>query len=506
MPFIEMTDITKSFGGVPVLKGVHLRLGAGQVLGLLGENGAGKSTLIKVLCGVVQADGGTILLDGDPVVVDSAARAQELGIRTVHQELSLFPHLKVYENVYLRAELTKGPGGLFSVLDRRSMIAGARRVLHDTLGIDVDVTRRVEQLPLAQQQLVEIARAVHEQAKVLILDEPTTSLEGREKEQLFAVIRDLKRAGTAVVFISHHLDEVTELCDQTVILRDGVAVVDQPTRELTVRSIVTAMSGRPPEGQYPKKAIELGEPILTVEGLTKDKAYEDVSLAVRRREILGVVGLAGCGKSALIRTLGGAIRSDSGEVRVNDRPVKLSSIRRAKRNGISFLPSDRKREGILPDHSVRWNMTISSLGSVLGWAGLDQRKERELVADGITRYGVRVSSPAQQIDRLSGGNQQKVMLARCLMDNADIVLLEEPTRGIDVNAKNDIYQLLTQLVQAGKSVVMVSSEETEVLGMCDRILVMRDGRVRAELEASETSLHEIRLIAMSSEGSSTDAH
>ncbi len=497
---VEMTAITKAFGGVPVLKAVDLHLEPGRVVGLLGANGAGKSTLIKILSGIYTADGGSIAFDGHPVELHTAADAHRHGIRTVHQELSLVPSLKVYENVYLHAELTQGKRTPLSPLDRRAMIAGARQVLHSVLGVEVDVSAPVEELPMAERQLVEIARAVHERARVLILDEPTTSLEAREKQRLFQVVRDLRAQGTAVVFISHHLDEVVELCDRTVILRDGIVVVDAPTSELTARDMVTGMTGRPAGNQYPKETVELGEPLLEARDLSRQNSYSGVSFTLHRGEILGIVGLAGCGKSDLIRGLYGAVPITDGELRRDGHPVRIRSIRQARRRGITYLPADRKTEGIFPEHSVSWNLTISALQHALGRFGLNRAREAELVEQSIRSYGVKGAGPGQVISSLSGGNQQKVMLARSLLDDADILLLEDPTRGIDVSAKNDMYLLITEIVKQGKSVVLVSSEETEVLGMCDRILVMREGRVRADLSPSQTNLQEIRLIAMSSEG------
>lgn len=500
MPVVEMTGIGKSFGGVPVLRNVDLRLDSGTVVGLLGANGAGKSTLIKILSGVYSADSGTISVDGQHLGSASVTEAQRLGIRTVHQELSLVPSLRVYENVYLHAELTKGRRTPFAPLDRETMIRESRHVLRDVLGIEVDVRATVEDLPIATRQLVEIARAVHERAKVLVLDEPTTSLEAREKAQLFQVVRDLRNQGVAVIFISHHLDEVTDLCDRTIVLRDGAVVVDAPTAELSARDMVTAMTGRLVDHQYPKKQVELGEPVLAVAGLTREPVYRDVSFVLRRGEILGVVGLAGSGKTELIRGLAGSLPAASGSVTRNGSAVRLGSIRQARRLGLIYLPSDRKVAGIFPEHSVAWNTTISALQRIMGRFGLSPARELSTVNAAIDEYGMKVSGPDQVISRLSGGNQQKVMLARSLLGNADVLLLEDPTRGIDVAAKNDVYELITSLVEAGKSVVLVSSEETEVLGMCDQILVMREGRVRANLAAGDTSLPQIRLIAMSSEG------
>jgi ribose transport system ATP-binding protein len=449
---------------------------------------------------VYTADAGTIEIDSQEVHLTSATKAQKLGIRTVHQELSLIPHLTVYENIYLHDELTKGASSVLTPLDRKAMIAGARDILSGTLRAPIEPTALVADLSTAGQQIVEIARAVHKQARVLILDEPTTSLEAREKQQLFEVIRDLKSTGTAIVFISHHLDEVMELCDRTVILRDGVIAVDQATSTLTAREMVAAMSGRSGDHQYPKEDVPIGEPVMTVENLTGKTAYSDVSFTLHQGEILGVVGLAGCGKSELIRSLYGVTPIESGQVTVRSVPVKVRSIPRAKKLGLSYLPADRKREGILPEQTVRWNMTIPALKKVMSRFALSLRREATVVDEAIDAYGVKVQSPTQVISSLSGGNQQKVMLARCLMNDADILLLEDPTRGIDVQAKNDMYCLITDLVKSGKSVLLVSSEETEVLGMCDRILVMREGQVRAELAPATTSLHDLRLIVMSSEG------
>jgi len=495
---LEMNGITKAFNGVPVLKGVGFRLERGEVLGLLGENGAGKSTLVKVLCGVHDADAGKILIDGRVVHVRDTSHANELGIRTVYQELSLFPHLRVYENMFIHEELSFGAGSI-APLDRRRMMSEARRVLRDTLGLDIDVSRRLADLTLAEQQLVEIGRAVYQNARILILDEPTTTLESAEKRRLFQVIHDLTDHGTSVVFISHHLEEVKEICDQVVILRDGLVVADERTENLDVRSIISAMSGKAPDEQYPKTRVPIGDIVLKVEGLRLARAYEDVSFEVRAGEIVGIVGLVGCGKSELIRTVYGALRPDAGRIEVAGAEVAMRSPRVALAHGLSYLASDRKTEGIFSSRSVGWNLTIGALRKVKRWFGLDPRAERQLVTEKVAEFGVRLATPAQQITGLSGGNQQKVLFARSLMVDPRVLLVEEPTRGIDVNAKTDIYRLISHYVADGNAVVMVSSEESEVLGMSDRVLVMREGRVRADLPAAEATLDRIKLYAMSNE-------
>ncbi|MCU1376701.1 MAG: sugar transporter ATP-binding protein [Actinomycetia bacterium] len=498
-PLLEMQGISKSFSGVTVLRDVGLRLHAGEAIGLLGENGAGKSTLIKVLCGAHSADSGTIRMNGEIVSVPTTASAQGLGIRTVYQELSLFPHLKVHENVFMHGELSYGPGSPITPLRVNQMRREASDLLANTLGIDVDVDLRVDQLTLGEQQLVEIARAVHAQARILILDEPTTTLERREKDRLFRVINDLRKQGTAIIFISHHLDEVLELCDRTVILRDGAVVLDEETTALDARKMIHAMSGKTPENLYPKKQVPIGKPVLAVEGLAKSGVFEDVGFELRQGEILGISGLVGCGKGEVVRALYGALRPDHGTVHLDGQVVRVRNIRQAKRLGISYLPADRKAEGIFPQRDVIWNATIAALGRFRGIFGLDMRKETAVVNSTAHDFGVRMASPRQQISRLSGGNQQKVLLARVLMSEPRVLLLEEPTRGIDVNAKTEMYQLITDFVEKGNSVVLVSSEETEVAAMCDRVLVMREGRVRATLDAADADTENIRLLAMSSD-------
>lgn len=494
---LEMTSIVKSFNGVPVLENVNIRLERGEVVGLLGENGAGKSTLIKILCGVYQAEGGTIHIEGRATHVKDPSHAQELGIRTVYQELSLFPTMRVYENIFMNSELSQGSKSLLAPLETRRMIRVAHALLKDRLLVEIDVTRLVEELTLAEQQLVEIARAVYADAKILILDEPTTTLEQREKEQLFKVMSDLKAQGTSIIFISHHLEEVMEVCDRVVVLRDGVVVEDGDTARVDVRSMIRAMTGKALDKQYPKVPMELGDTMLSVKGLSLSRAYYDISFDLRESEILGIVGLVGCGKSELVRSLFGSVRHESGSISVRGKEVAIRHIRDAMKHRLSYLPSDRKTEGIFGVRSVEWNMTITSLKQFAKRFRIDGRTERSIVTDRISDFGIKLSSPSQTITRLSGGNQQKVLFARSLMSSPSILLLEEPTRGIDVHSKTDVYRLITEFVSQHNSVILVSSEESEVMGMCDRILVMREGRIRASLPSSEATIEGIKFYAMS---------
>lgn len=504
-PILSMENIEKSFNRVPVLEKVNLTLNRGEIVGLMGENGAGKSTLIKILCGVYPKDGGDIILDGKKVNIKDAEDAQKLGIRTIYQELSLFPTMTIAENIFMHNEIGyKNHKGLIMPLDIKGMNRIAHKVLNDRLSVDLDVTRRIEEIPLAQRQLVEIARAVYSDASIIIMDEPTTTLETKEKEQLFKVMRDLKAQGKAIIFISHHLDEVMSICDRVVVLRDGHNALDERTSDINMNDLISAMIGKSVENQYPKVKFELGGPLLEIKNLSSRKKYEDISFTLHEKEIIGIVGLEGCGKNEILRTLFGLCPHDAGEIVYKGKGLRLHNIRDAMNNRFAFLPGERKVEGIFPIQSMAWNTTIASMEKILTNRLVSTKKETAIARKCVEDFSIKVNTPSQLISRMSGGNQQKVMLARWMQTNPDILLLEEPTRGIDVNAKTEVYKLITQYVQQGKGVVMVSSEEEEVLGICDKVIVVRNGKINKVLDAASASLEEIKYYSVNDSADDTE--
>lgn len=503
---IELRHISKSFGQVTVLKDINLRFPAGKIVGLLGVNGAGKSTLIKIICGVYTADSGEIIFENSPVTNYNASTARRMGIQTVHQELSLIPSLSVYENVYLNDEITIGKKTPISPLRKTEMRLGAYGILKTRLGVDLDVDTLVENLPISTQQLVEIARAVKQSAKVLILDEPTTSLESKEKDRLFKAIRELRNNGSVIIYISHHLDEILELCDRTLVLRDGELVLDDITTNTSARELVTAMTGKQSSAILHRTSKQNKTEILSVSDLTLEPYFQHVTFSLHQGEVIGLAGLNGSGKNQVIRTLCGALSAKKGKISIKNKDVGVNSIRQSRRLGFSYLTSDRKTEGIFPEHSLSWNGTISDLKKIRGRFGLSRHKEFTLSEKMISDYKIKADSQFQKIYDLSGGNQQKVLLARCAMCDPDILLLDDPTRGIDVAAKNDIYTLINKFLTVGKSIILISSEENELITLCDRILVFRDGEIKASLDASEVSIEKIRFIAMSNEKDHDDSH
>jgi ABC-type sugar transport system ATPase subunit len=497
---LRVRDVRKSFNRVPVLKGVSLDVGRAQVLGLLGANGAGKSTLIKIVAGAHSAEGGSVVCNGRDITNRGVRAAERSGIRVIHQELSLFEPLSVYENVFSGHELTS-PRTVPYVgrLDRQQMIAESDRVLNQQMGVGLDVTRPVSALSVGQKQLVEIARAVHTRAALVIMDEPTTSLESREKRVLREVIQKLTREGTSVLYISHDLDEVLSVCDEVVVLRDGRVVLNEPTRtSLTARDIVVAMTGKELGHQYPPPVRELGGTCLSVEGLEADGLAEPISFDVRAGEVFGIAGLAGSGKSALVRALAGLEPPMGGSVRLDGAPIDPRTPRRAISRGFVFVPSDRKLEGVFPMESATWNMTIGSLADLTRPRGvaIDGRREHEVSTRLQDRFKIRIDGADQRIENLSGGNQQKVILARSLEQRPTVLLMEEPTRGIDVAARRDIYVQIREFAAEGNCVVLVSSDDDELAGMCHEVLVMYGGRVRGLLEGDEITVEQMKYLIM----------
>lgn len=494
-PFLEMTNISKSFNKVKVLSDVSLKIYKGECVGLLGENGAGKSTLMKILCGVYTKDSGEIFIDGKKVEMNSVEDAQNLGIRIIYQELSLFPTLSVLDNIFMNNEICKNNSKrIFAKLNKKEMKRRASVILKDVLSVDIDLSKKVGNIPFSQRQIVEIARAVNAESSLVIMDEPTTGLERKEKVKLFKVIEDLKASGRSVVFISHHLDEVMQVCDRAVVLRDGHVVNDAVIKETQVQDLVTSMIGKNLSNYYPKIDKTLGKEILEVKNLNS-KAYHDISFSLKEKEVLGIVGLAGCGKNELLRSLFGITPYDSGDILFKGEKKRNRTVSESMHNKFAFLPAERKTEGIFKDHNVSWNMTISALDTIKEKGRLNYKKEEKTVNEFINKFHIKVSSNKQLISRLSGGNQQKVMLSRWFLTDPEILLLEEPTRGIDVNAKVEVCDFVNEFVSKGKSVILVSSEEAEVIGMCDRILVLHDGRIAAELDASKTNVEEIKAYA-----------
>ncbi|MGN0371201.1 MAG: sugar ABC transporter ATP-binding protein [Enterocloster sp.] len=487
---LEMKDIYKSFGPVSVLKGVNLTLHKGEVLGLIGENGAGKSTLIKILCGIYRATSGEIFLNGEKVEIHSAEAAQKLGISTIYQELSVIPDLNAVQNIFLNRELT-GRKNLVSKLKYKEMRQIAEDILFQQLKVQMNAQTPLKYVPLAQKQMVEIARTVYANAQIIIMDEPTASLQAAERDKLFHVIRGLKEKGHSIIFISHHLDELLEICDTITILRDGQKVDEGPVPEFTIDRIIADMVGKELKNKYPKHPVPIGDVLMEAENLSDGKVFRDISFQLHRGEILGIVGLEGCGKNEVIRAIFGDRKLTSGMVRLAGKKY-CNTIKGAMKAGIAFLPAERKVEGLFLKQDLAWNISIASLSKICRFRTLVKRNENGISDGFIERLNIKCTGHSQNISALSGGNQQKVMLSRWIMTDADVLLLEEPTRGIDVNAKTEVYETIGKCVAEQKGVIVVSSEEEEVLGICDQILVMKDGRVSAVLSAGNTTTEEIK--------------
>jgi ribose transport system ATP-binding protein len=478
---LEMRGICKQYPGVQALSHTDLTVRAGEVHVLLGENGAGKSTLMKILSGAERADAGRILLDGRPVDIGDPLRARTLGIRTIYQELSLVPHLTVAENIFLGKAPARWPG----IVDWPRMRGQARQVL-ERLGVAIDPDVPVRSLRLAQQQMVEVARALTDEARILIMDEPTSALSEREVGQLFAAITRLTSKGVAVVYISHRMEEVFRIGQRVTVLRDGRHVATDDIARVTVSQLVRLMADREVSDHYPRRTHMRGEELLRVDALGGG-ALRDVSFVLHRGEILGIAGLVGAGRTRLARAIVGADRAERGQIVVRGTPVAIRSPADAARARIGFLPEDRKQQGLVLPLSVERNVSLSHLSALSRFGVIDRRGERQQAEEEISRLRIRTPGPEQRVVHLSGGNQQKVVLAKWLAAEAEILIFDEPTRGIDVGARQDIYLLMNRLVENGAGVIMISSDLPEVLGMSDRILVMRGGAVQAEIAAAEAT-------------------
>ncbi len=472
---LEMQGIDKSFPGVHALSDVSLALRRGEVLGIVGENGAGKSTLIKVLGGAHPPDSGRILLDGVPVLFRNPSAAQQAGISIIYQEFNLIPDLTVRENVFLGREQTCGG---FIRAGREHQEAGR---LFQKLGLPIDPKARCRALTVAQQQMVEIAKALSINARILVMDEPTAALTSQEVAHLLALIGDLKSRGMGIIYISHRLDEIFRVADRVMVLRDGRQVGTDVVGAVSRQRLIELMVGRPIESEFPKHAAQRGRERLRVEGLARGSMVRDVSFCAYSGEVLGFAGLAGAGRTETMRCVFGADLPDAGRIYVDGRSVRIRHPRDAIRHRICLLTEDRKSQGLILSQSVRHNFGLPNLDRLAHGLFLDQRREREELARYILDLKIRVASQEQTTATLSGGNQQKVVLAKWLAKNADIIIFDEPTRGIDVGAKYEIYLLMNRLIADGKAVIMISSELPEVLGMSDRIIVMHEGRIKGEI-------------------------
>lgn len=491
---VSMEGIDKAFPGVQALDGCRFQLLAGEVHALVGENGAGKSTLMKVLTGVYRKDAGRIVYQGQEVDIPNPRAAWEMGIGIIHQELNLIPHLTVAQNIFIGREPRRRPRFL---LDEKELNERAQRLL-ESVKLDVDPRARVADLTIAKQQLVEIAKALSYNSQVLIMDEPTSALSDAEIQELFRIIRELKAKGVGIVYISHRMDEIKQICDRVTVMRDGRTIGTVNAQEVSVDQIVSMMVGREIYATaQPAPNEGASEVVLEVRSLSRGRAFQDVSFSLRKGEILGFAGLMGAGRTEVARAVFGADPIDSGEIYVNGKRVEIKSPADAVRLGIGYLPEDRKRHGLMLDLDVEANTIVATLqryAAALGW--VQKSKARREVQAYVEQLGVKTPGLEQRVRYLSGGNQQKVVLAKWLAKNCDILIFDEPTRGIDVGAKGEIYKLLNDLtVRQGKSVIMISSELPEILRMSHRIIVMCEGRITGELVAHEATEEAIMRLA-----------
>jgi rhamnose transport system ATP-binding protein len=481
-PVLALEGIRKGFPGVQALKGVDFEVKAGEVHALLGENGAGKSTLIKIVSGVHQPDEGTLSLDGKPVRFASPLEAQRAGIATIYQELLLFPELTVAENIFMG----HAPRGRLGI-DWGAMREQARALLASLDIHDLDPGQVVGTLSVGNRQRVEIAKALSHKARILIMDEPTAALTERDVERLFGIVRLLRERGVGIVYISHRLEEIFILADRVTVFRDGEYVATKPVAETSHDDLIQMMVGRRIEALFPKLPARIGEPVLELEDVVRRPLTNGISLTLRAGEILGLAGLVGSGRSELAQVIFGITPADSGEIRLAGRPVRIGSPIEAKRLGIAYVPEDRGTQGLVRAMALRENVSLAVLEKLLRGPFIDRAAEARLAEDSVRKFNIRASGIGQIVNKLSGGNQQKVVLGKWLASEPKVLILDEPTRGIDVGAKAEIHRLMSELAQQGLAILMISSELTEILGMSDRILVMREGRLVGELPRAAAS-------------------
>ncbi|MEU0900316.1 sugar ABC transporter ATP-binding protein [Streptomyces massasporeus] len=487
---LRIEGIRKTFPGVVALDGVDFDLRRGEVHVLLGENGAGKSTLIKMLSGAYTPDAGRILVGGEETRIQGAQDSERLGIATIYQEFNLVPDLTVAENIFLGRQPRR-----FGMIDRKRMEADAESLLR-RVGVTVSPRARVRDLGIARLQMVEIAKALSLDARVLIMDEPTAVLTSEEVDKLFAIVRTLREDGVGVVFITHHLEEIAALGDRVTVIRDGRSVGQVPA-STPEDELVRLMVGRSIEQQYPRERADRGAALLTVEGLTRDGVFHDVGFEVHAGEVVGIAGLVGAGRTEVVRAVFGADAYDKGTVKVSGAPIAKSDVNAAMTAGIGLVPEDRKGQGLVLDASVEENLGLVTLRSATRAGLVDLKGQRESAERIAKQLGVRMAGLGQHVRTLSGGNQQKVVIGKWLLADTKVLILDEPTRGIDVGAKVEIYQLVNELTAAGAAVLMVSSDLPEVLGMSDRVLVMAQGRIAGELSADEANQDAVMALAVS---------
>jgi rhamnose transport system ATP-binding protein len=479
---LELKDITKRFAGVEVLHSVSFTLRPGEVHALLGENGAGKSTLIKVITGVYQSDGGEIYLNGAPVHFADPSESRQAGIAAIYQELSLFPDLDVAENIFVGRQ----PTGAAGRIDWRKLYSSAGELLK-SLGVHLDLKAKARSLSIAQKQMVEIARALSIDARILIMDEPTSSLTLNEVGDLFQLVRRLREDGTAIIFISHRLEELFEIADRVTVLRDGNYIATRQVNEVNRDELIRLMVGRTVSSLYPKADVPAGKVLLKVEKLTQAGVFEDISFELRAGEILGMAGLVGAGRTDVARAIFGVEPPTGGRIEIDGREVHIHSPQQAIDLGLAYIPEDRQLHGLIPPMNIIANISLPMLSSYARRGWLQDKAERTAAFSSARQMEVRANNIWQKARELSGGNQQKIVLAKWLATNPRILIMDEPTRGIDVGTKAAVHALMSKLAGEGMAILMISSELPEVIGMSDRILVMHEGHMTGHFTRAEAT-------------------
>lgn len=487
---LEMKSIHKKFANVYALEGIDLQLERGEVHALLGENGAGKSTLIKVLGGIYKADGGQIFVEGEEVSIPSVKAAQALGINIVHQEIVLVPHISVAENIFLGREPITRSG----LKDKKKMYEKSEKLVRQ-LGLDIDVKQEVYYLTIAQQQLVEIIKAVSFNSKIIVMDEPTSSLAEREVEYLFEVIRKLKKQGVSIIYISHKLNELFTITDRITVIRDGKYVNTKETKMTSMDELIKMMVGRELTEYYSRGEHIIGETAFEVKNLSKMGVFQNVSFHIKKGEIVGFAGLVGAGRSEIMQAIFGVSEIDSGDIYMEGKKVKFRNVQDAINQGVALIPENRKSEGLILKNTVGFNMTLAVQDQYKKLAYVNSKKRDEIINKYINAFSIKTSSAEQLVNNLSGGNQQKIVLAKWLATNPKVLILDEPTRGVDIGAKSEIYTIIDRLASEGMAVILISSELTEVINMCDRIYVAAQGQVTGEIVQKDFNQEKIMYYA-----------